>query len=276
MLRPTDLARADRVETAKVIASAQADILALQEVFDLAALDFFHDRFLLAAGLPGYPHRYCFKGNDGRGLNVAAMSRQQPVSTTSHAELTGADLGLADLPADLHDRPIFRRDCLQLEFGSVTLFVCHFKAPYPDAAKARLVREAEARSVRKIVEARFADPMSERWIILGDFNEPARADVMSRSALQPLKSNFAVDLLDRLTPGTDWTYDMPDKHLHSRPDRIFVSPRLAEEYPDVRPHIIRSGMQPVRQISPNFQPFWLDSGPHASDHALVYADFPGL
>ena len=55
MLRPNDLARADRVETARVIASAQADLVALQEVFDLAALDFFHDRFLLDAGSPLYP-----------------------------------------------------------------------------------------------------------------------------------------------------------------------------------------------------------------------------
>lgn len=274
--RPTELARADRVETAKAIASAHADVVALQEVFDLAALDFFHDEFLVTVGAPLYPHRYCLPGNDGRGLNVAALCRRPAIRSTSHADLTGADLGLMDLPDSLWDRPIFRRDCLELAFDTVTLFVCHFKAPYPDAAKAHGVREAEARAVRKIVEARVEDAKRERWIVLGDFNEPARTDGPSRSALEPLKSGFAVDLMDRLTPGTDWTYEVPDTHLQSRPDRILVSPKLAAEYPDVQPQIIRSGMAAARHVSrPGAAPGPV-SRPHASDHALVYADFPGL
>ena len=204
------------------------------------------------------------------------MAQRQPIHARSHAKLRGADLGLTDLPGDLRDHPIFRRDCLELEFSTVSLFVCHFKAPYPDVAKAQIVREAEARAVRKIVEERFADPARERWIILGDFNEPARADATSQSSLEPLKSGFAIDLLDRLAPGTDWTYEMPDTHLHSRPDRIFVSPRIAEEYPDVSPQIIRSGMDAARPASADHWAHGSQSDPHASDHALVYADFPGL
>ncbi len=276
MLRPSDLARADRVETARVIASAKADILGLQEVFDLTALDFFHDRFIRESGAPAYPYRYCLKGNDGRGLNVAALSRRKPVSVTSHAELTGADLELTDLPSDLRDHPIFRRDCLELGFDSFTLFICHFKAPYPDAEKAFVVRNTEARAVRKIIDARFADPERECWIILGDLNEPARTDERSESALEPLKSGFAIDLLDRLAPGKDWTYELPETHLHSRPDRILVSPRLAAEYPNLRPQIIRSGMEPARIYPAHDLLNGPGSEPHASDHALVYADFPGL
>ena len=209
-------------------------------------------------------------------MNVAVLSRREPSYLKSHAKLTGTDLGLTNLPPDLRDHPIFRRDCLELGFDAFTLFVCHFKAPHPFVSKSEVVREAEARAVRKIVEARFVDPEQERWIIVGDFNEPARTDDKSTSALAPLKSDFAVDLLDRLGPGTDWTYEVPDTHLHSRPDRIFVSPRLSKEYPDVRPQIIRSGMEPARNIPPNGPPSSTDSEPHASDHALVYADFPGL
>lgn len=274
--RSKELARADRIETARVIASAAADIVALQEVFDLEALDFFHDRFLLPAGSPLFPHRYCLKGNDGRGLNVAAMSRSRPLSVTSHADLTGADLGLSDLPPELKDHPIFRRDCLELQFDTVTLFVCHFKAPYPDIARAHEIREAEARAVRRIIEARFRQPEEERWIILGDFNEPARDAATSTSALAPLRSGFAEDLLDRLVPGTDWTYELPETHLHSRPDRILVSPRLAQDYPDTRPKIIRSGMEALQDPSGDDVPATRAHPPHASDHALVYADFPEL
>ncbi|MDU8913492.1 endonuclease/exonuclease/phosphatase family protein [Aestuariicoccus sp. MJ-SS9] len=257
---------ADRRRTAEVIRDAQADIVALQEVFDAASLDFFHDRFLTEVGAPAYPHRYCLPGNDGRGLNVAALSRRRPVSVTSHAALTGAELGLTDLPPDLRDRRLFRRDCLALDFAAFAIFICHFKAPYPDEAKAHAVREAEARGVRRIVETHFAAPETARWIVLGDFNEPAGAGGAAPSALAPLTEGFAVDLLDRLTPGEDWTYEVFDTHRHSRPDRLLISPRLARDFPRVRPKIIRSGM--TRAAA--------GMHPHASDHALVYADFPGL
>ena len=73
--------------------------------------------------------------------------------------------------------------------------------------------------------------------------------------------------MDRLPPGSDWTYETPESHLLSRPDRILLSPRLAREYPDVRPQILRSGMKRAPD-----QP----DHPHASDHALGHADFPGL
>ena len=266
-LRPTELSWADRVETARVIACAEADVVGLQEVFDQATLDFFHDRFVINAGSQTYPFRYCLAGNDGRGRNVAALCQREPIHVRSNAALTGANLRLSDLHPDLLDRPIFRRDCLELEFDTFMLFVCHFKAPYPDAAKAHAVRSAEALAVRKIIEARFPEPGNGRWIILGDFNEPESGSGSSTSALEPLKSAFAIDLLDRMASGTDWTYEMPDSHFRTRPDRILVSPRLAQEFPRVRPQILRTGMSAEGANS---------APPHASDHALIYADFPGL
>ena len=265
--RSSALEIADRIETAKVIAAAQADVVALQEVFDLATLDFFCDCFLAPAGAASYDHRYCIKGNDGRGLNVAALSRREAKYVQSHARETGASLGLLDLSLDLRDHPIFRRDCLEIHLGSVTLFICHFKAPYPDPIKARAIRVAEAQAVRRIIEARFADPSRERWIILGDFNEPITNNSLHGSALDVLGDGFAFDLLDRLQPGQDWTFEVPDTRLHTRPDRILASPTLAQDYPGARPQIIRSGMKTMHSSS---------SEARASDHALVFVDFPGL
>jgi endonuclease/exonuclease/phosphatase family metal-dependent hydrolase len=268
---------ADRQLTAKVIATANAEVVALQEVFDTETLDFFHDHFLLQAGLDPYPYRICLPGNDGRGLNVASMSKRKPVRAKSHAQLTGADFNLTELPANLRNQRLFRRDCLQLDFVSFTLFICHFKAPYPDTDRAYVIREAEARAVRQIIETRFSRPENERWMIMGDFNEPALVDQTVPSALKSLTQGFSIDLLDRLPRGKDWTFEVPDTHVHSRPDRIFLSPELAKEYPDVVPTILRTGMtrylsEPIANSSlgpPNNQS-------HASDHALVYADFPGL
>lgn len=275
--RSIDQDIADRQLTAKIIAKAQADIIALQEVFDAESLDFFHDQFLLKAGSPPYNARICLPGNDGRGLDVAVLCKTEPLRVKSHADVTGADLGLTDIPEHLRDNPLFRRDCLELEFETFTLFVCHFKAPYPDVGKAQIVREAEARAVRKIVENRFPQPEAERWLILGDFNEPSMGKENETTALTPLKQGFTEDLLDRLPRGTDWTFEVPDTHIHSRPDRILLSPRLAKEHPDVVPHIIRTGM--TRYLSePGSIAFHHDlkNQIQASDHALVYADFPGL
>ena len=94
--RSVDQDIADRTLTAKVMAAAQADVIALQEVFDAESLDFFHDQFLLKAGSPLYPARTCLPGNDGRGLDVAVLSKVAPLSVKSHAHLTGMDFGLAE------------------------------------------------------------------------------------------------------------------------------------------------------------------------------------
>jgi len=265
--RSGSLAMADRIKTAKIIAAAQADVVALQEVFDNATLDFFYERFLAPARAGSYDYRYCKKGNDGSGLNVAALSRQKARQVQSHAYKTGADLGLSDLPPDLRDHPIFRRDCLEIHLDTVTLFICHFKAPYPDPAKAYAIRVAEARAVRRIIEACFPDPSREWWVILGDFNEPVSNAAQGDTALDVLRGGFSVDLLDRLQPGQDWTYEVPETHLHTRPDRILASPALAQNYPDARPRIVRAGMKTMCSSV---------NEARASDHALVFVDFPGL
>ena len=75
----------DRRLTAAVLAAIDADVVALQEVFDRDTLDFFHDRVLMRTGCAPYPHRVCLPGNDGQGLNVALLSRRPPDRVTSHA-----------------------------------------------------------------------------------------------------------------------------------------------------------------------------------------------
>jgi hypothetical protein len=147
----------DRRLTAAVIRDLRADVVALQEVFDSQTLDHFHDRVLVPSGVAPYPYRVCLPGNDGRGLDVAVMSRVRLGPVESHAGLRAADFGL-DAPEGAGDQPVFRRDCLVVEAGRLTLFVCHFKAPWPDAAASWPVRRREAEAVRRIVEARFADP----------------------------------------------------------------------------------------------------------------------
>lgn len=258
------LADADRRLTAELISAANADVIALQEVFDQHTLDYFHDEYLLQTGTAPYPIRICRPGNDGRGFGVAVLSRIPTVSVHTHASETGRTLHLAGVPGGLRDAPVFRRDCLEVNFQSVSVFVCHFKAPYPDAARAHDIRKSEARAVRRIIEARFSDPSTAFWIIAGDFNEHAGAQ---NTALDPLTNGFAIDLAMRAQDRAEWTYETPDSRSHTRPDRILISPALAKACPDARVEVLHLAGQ--SQVG-------LVDGPHPSDHALVMAEFDGV
>jgi hypothetical protein len=83
--------------------------------------------------------------------------------------------------------------------------------------------------------------------------------------------------MDRMARGTDWTFEVPDTHVHSRPDRILLSPGLAREHPDVVPQIVRTGMTRYLTDSGHLgdRNRLLDQA-HASDHALVFVDLPDL
>jgi endonuclease/exonuclease/phosphatase family metal-dependent hydrolase len=267
----------DRRLTAEVIHAIAADVIALQEVYDQATLDHFHDAILMPTGAAPYPYRHCLPGNDGRGRNVAVMSRCRPVRVVSHADATAADLGLSDVPAGLRSGPLFRRDCLEVELTGLTLFICHFKAPYPDRTKAWAVREAEARGVRRIIERRFATPAEAWWMVLGDLNDTATGTEPGRSAIRALTEEFAVDLLARLDEGAGWTYCYPDSQRRWRPDAMLASPALARALPGVRPEIFRAGMDPDAAAAEDRRFRAVTSTrPHASDHAAIYVDFPGL
>lgn len=267
----------DRRLTAQVVTRIDADILCLQEVFDIATLDHFHDVFLQEAGGGAYRHRICEPGNDGHGLNVAVMARCGPDHVRSHAQATAADLGLEDVNGVLGGGPVFRRDCLEVRFGALTLFVCHLKAPYPDRVRAAAIRSLEVQAIRRVVEASIPDPPNDFWMILGDLNTPLGTGVEGDQALEPLVDKFAVDLMARVPEGDDWTFVMPDTGERLRPDAMLASPALANMAPDAIPRVERRGMDPVAAQTSGY-PFAAVGSPrpHASDHAAIWIDLPDM
>lgn len=267
----------DRRLTAEVLREADADVVALQEVFDAESLDHFHDRLLVSAGARPYPHRVCLPGNDGRGLDVALMSRPPIARAESHAAATPRDLGLVPPEGLRDDQPVFRRDCLEAQVGALTLFVCHFKAGYPDPELAWRVRRLEAMAVRRLVERRFADPAAALWLVLGDLNEPAESGHGEARAIAPLTLGFAVDLVARVPEAERWSYRDPGSGAYSRPDAMLASPALAARWPDARPRYLRAGMEREadRYAGPRLPGVGLHR-PHASDHAALVVDLPGL
>lgn len=267
------LDNADRALTAQVIRDLDADVLILQEVFDRATLDHFHDRGLIPTGAHPYPHRTCLTGNDGRGLDLALLSRIAPLAVVSHASTTPADLGLSTPSVQHPDAPVFRRDCLRVELPGLTLFAVHFKAPYPEASTAFPVRELEARATRRLIERRFDDPAQAMWLILGDLNDPwnpARAP-----ATAPILPPFSVNLMERLPRDARWSYHDAWSGHYGHPDKMLASPALARACPHAVPDIHRQGLGlEAARHSATHLPQTGHHRPHASDHAAVVIDLP--
>lgn len=269
--RARSLDFADRRLTAAVLARADADVCALQEVFDRASLDYFHNHLLRGAGAAPWPYRACLPGNDGAGRDLAVMARRS-FAVTSHARLLPGDLGLAGLAGTRADRPVFCRDCLRVELGALVLFLVHFKAPYPDPQAAWDQRRAEALAVRRLIEQRFTDPARALWLVLGDLNDPHAQPVR---AVAPLLAPFAVDLTDRMADAERWTWWHPEGD-RGCPDAMLASPALAARWPDAVPRAIRAGLGRDAGGGQDRLPDVGADRPHASDHAALVIDLPGL
>lgn len=258
----------DRDLTARLLAEANADLAALQEVFDQASLDHFHDALLAPRGLR-YPHRVCIEGNDGRSEDIALMSRHALLEVRSHAHLTFADVGALPPRGHAETERVFRRDCLAAQCGPLWVFVCHFKASAPDDELGRAIRRAEAHAVRRVIERCIADPADALWLALGDFNAH---DAAGEEDLRPLTHNFAVDLCARMPADERWTYFQPWTGGYSCPDRLFASPALAERC-EGAPTILKSGLGRAARAhaGPRLDGVG-ETRPHASDHALLMID----
>lgn len=292
-----------RQMTAQAIRDCDADVLCLQEVDGLEVLRWFHDRYLARALDEPYEHFALLEGNDRRGIDVAVASRRGlPIRVMSNATLTYRDLDLFDddlrrWGATADDR-IFKRDALEVEVetpsGVLTLWVCHFKSMTEGRDRTMAVRRAEARAVRRLVEAKFGARVAEaNWAIVGDLNDhrdrlrlikaedglvDAVSERMEATGLDPFHADrFAVDLVERLAPIERWTHHWAEGRELTALDHVFVSPALARANPEARPTAIRCGLPyrvPVERMRPAPKPFaryprvGFDR-PKASDHCPV-------
>jgi predicted extracellular nuclease len=192
-----------RQMTALAIADADADIICLQEVDNMAALQAFESGYLFRMVGNGYRQKYLIEGNDSRGIDVAVLMREETTDgarielkgISSHATVTYAEFDLFndDLAASgLHPSDkVFKRDCLELDLriGNVPfmLYVVHLKSMGGprDGIDGRHVtmpvRRAETLAVRRIIENRFGigGTASKNFAICGDMNDyQERVDVI--------------------------------------------------------------------------------------------------
>jgi endonuclease/exonuclease/phosphatase family metal-dependent hydrolase len=253
-----------------------------------------------------YDERIVIEGNDGRGIDIGLLSKL-PVQVTSHAARSFDELGVwsAELAAyretiDGRERTytpadrLFRRDCLEIDVDTggapLTVFACHLKSMAPERSRTRVLRQAEALGVRRLIEARFGPRVADaNWLVCGDMNDYAEIDGAPEldatgrqvpHGLGPLlDGGFAVNLVARRPPLDRWTTYYAPLDLYTQLDFILASPALARANPDAVPEVIRGG-QPYRarrHEGPRFPRVGWDR-PKASDHCpvVVELEVPGL
>lgn len=164
------------MNTARVIAAVDADVLLLVEVEDRPGVVKFHNNVLApileATGRTPYPFALVIDGNDERGIDVGLLSRH-PIS---------------DISTHVFDRsgapPVFARDCAEyfLEVpgipGRLIVMANHFssKGSDPTGTKRRVF---QAGLVEEIVQDRL-DQGFTHIVVGGDLNDtPTSASLAS-------------------------------------------------------------------------------------------------
>ncbi|MDQ3446115.1 MAG: endonuclease/exonuclease/phosphatase family protein [Pseudomonadota bacterium] len=155
------------MNTARVIAAINPDILACIEVEDRPGLVRFNENVLApifeATAREPYPFALVVDGNDARGIDVGILSRHPITDISTHVfDLPGAS-------------PIFSRDCAEYFVevpgiaGRLIIMVNHFASKGSDPT-GMLRRVHQANRVRDIVAQR-RDQGFAHIVVAGDLND---------------------------------------------------------------------------------------------------------
>jgi predicted extracellular nuclease len=191
---------AQRAVIGDVVEALAADVVVFAELENQAVLDDLVDNELGGA----YAGRAISVGNDPRGINVAAISRNEFVSVVSHAEDSFTPEGMAG------PQIFYARDCLELHLDvngrRVILLGVHYKAktedPADDDEEKRL---AEAHYTREIADALAAEHPGAAIVILGDYNDVPGSPPYLETVGDP--PDVYSDAADEVAAGDRWTFD---------------------------------------------------------------------
>jgi endonuclease/exonuclease/phosphatase family metal-dependent hydrolase len=257
------ISKRSRKLTAKAILENDPDVIGLQEVESLSALEDFNRTYL--NGL--YPYAMVIDGNDPRQIDVGLISKHPLGNIRTHKyEPEGSE----------PTKRTFSRDCLEVDVlfpgvEPVTFLINHFKSQIPSASgdDGSDRREAQASRVAEIIKERFGKKLEGRFVVLGDLN--AGPD---ESELQPLlKLKGVKNLNDRLPEEERWTHYFVKGKKAEQLDYVILSPNLAKANPTVKPIIERRGLGKDITIysGPRFDPTSTGAD-GSSDHCPVFVD----
>jgi len=251
----------DKQITAQAIREVNADVIALQEIESLPALDAFNSKYL---GKMQYRHRILIDSFDPRKIDVAILSKLPIMSVRSHRQERNAS----------NSAWLFSRDCLvvtiDVEGRELLLYVNHFKSMIEGRAETHDRRKEQANRVATIIDERWrANEYEGSFVVLGDFNDYPEGD----TALTSLIDHPGLEnVIKRLSQEDQWTHFYSGKKEYKQLDFILLSKSMAQINPNP-PGIMRKGLphRAKKYSGPRF-PNIGEDGPKASDHAPVFID----
>lgn len=270
ILKPKAVAAVQRTTTGKAILAAAPDILAVQEVENLATLRIFNHKFLNDA----FNRIILVDGNDARGIDVGLLIRKGLAADVEEIR-THADeaLGGGFLPKSTRldttnvGKAIFSRDCLEVDVRvgtrTLTFLVNHFKAQdnNPNTPTRRLNQAKRALALAKAAKSAGKHP-----IVIGDLNIDT-AQTNYDQSLDPLFSSTTpvVDSFTSIIVADRWTHFYSSKKTVSRLDYILLDQALANKV--AGREIFRSGLSPqCTQFTGPRLPSMAGNNLEASDH----------
>jgi endonuclease/exonuclease/phosphatase family metal-dependent hydrolase len=266
-IKPAPVAKSQRITTGKAILGAKPDILAVEEVENLATLRIFNDKYM-----GNYFDRIVLiDGNDARGIDVGLLIRKG-LKADVMAIRTHVDDALAGgfLPKSTRldtknvAKAVFSRDCLEVDVKiagkMLTFLVNHFKAQ-DGKATSTTRRINQAKRVAEIVEdVRNAGKLP---IVMGDLNMDTGQSDYDNSLQALATSQSLVDPFQNVP--NHWTHFYASKKTVSRLDYILLDKSLAGAVTGT--DIFRNGLSPkCKQFTGPRLPSMSGNDLEASDH----------
>ena len=250
------------MNTARVIADIEADVILLIEAENRTLLEKFHDEmiylnFLKERGKKPYQYIQLIEGNDDRGINVSVMSRYPIICLRTHIHETTTYEG--------EKVPLFSRDCLEVMIYTkerpVYLLVNHLKSMgynIPSDPLSNKRRYIQAKRVSEI--ASKYDFKNDYVVVGGDLNSDATSPALAPLLTMPDLYNVN----NELPPDMRGTYRTGKAQL----DYLLVSEAMRKNFQNM--HIERHGVFTKKGI--HYESV-VDRKTEASDHAAVVAEF---
>lgn len=256
-LRRTDIRWQATLNTARVIAEVQPDVLICIEAENRPTLLRFNDQVLGAEFQRAFDHVMVIDGNDDRGIDVGLLSRFPLEGMRSHVD-----------DRNPNGERTFSRDCpeyvIALPNGrQLAILPNHFKSKRGgNDRSARARRLAQAARAAELTSA--ALQITDLVLLGGDLN-----DTPDSPELAPLWSNGFEDVQAHPSYPTDRPGTFDTGTARNKIDYLIMSPAL-------RGHLKATGIERRGSYHPNtWAPFDTvhAKADEASDHHLVWADF---
>ncbi len=204
---------------AATIRKVNADVIALQEVENRGYLERFNKVFLPDMG---YRHVVHFEGNDGRGIDVALLSRAPIGEVTSRRHLTFTE---PDGVERQFNRDVPAITVLPPVGDPLEVWVVHLKSKASGADSSEPIRLAEATQIRKLLDEKLEEDPTARIVLTGDFN-----DTLDSPSLKTILGSGAKAMWAAPTTDTSDSILDPEQAGWEPIDFITCSPALAKLY----------------------------------------------